>query len=412
MIAIRLLMVLVALMPGVPAAAAPPRGVAVAPASTPAPRDFRSPRFLLHTDLAPQDAQELLKRLETMMDLVAAYWGRPLRGVIEAYVVDDLGRWNTDLLDPVGLAKIRANSGVCLTLKQSRGQQWVAKSVVYATARHGVVQHESIHAYCHQTFGRAGPIWYCEGMAEVGQYWEQGNKDAVNAFPHVIRYLKSTPPRPFAELLAETKHSGDWQDYAWWWALCHLLGTNPNYAPQFRPLGMSLLLGRDVSFEQVYGPVARQIEFEYLFFLKHMDRGYRSDLCAWDWRKPFRMLRTSPRPVAVKILAGRGWQPTGVGLVAGVEYDVAASGRWKTSKDGAAVGPEGDPQGAGRLEGVLLRDFTLGEPFELGATGTIRPDADGNLYLRCRDAWNELADNTGQMTVKIQVHPNSQPQGR
>jgi len=56
--------------------------------------DAPPPRFLIHTDLPPEEAGELVKRLESMMDLVAAYWARPSRGVIEAYVVEDLARWN------------------------------------------------------------------------------------------------------------------------------------------------------------------------------------------------------------------------------------------------------------------------------------------------------------------------------
>ena len=53
------------------------------------------------------------------------------------------------------------------------------------------------------------------------------------------------------------------------------------------------------------------------------------------------------------------------------------------------------------MEGVIFQNFTLSEPFALGAYGTFTPPSAGQLYLRCRDRWNELADNRGMMSVKI-----------
>ena len=56
------------------------------------------------------------------------------------------------------------------------------------------------------------------------------------------------------------ERTGDsWQNYAWRWALCHLLETNPNYTKKFRPLGLGMLMKQPVSFEQTYGDVADQI---------------------------------------------------------------------------------------------------------------------------------------------------------
>ena len=54
------------------------------------PADYRSDHFYLHTDLSPAGSQELLERLETMLDLISTYWARPCLGLIECYVVDDL----------------------------------------------------------------------------------------------------------------------------------------------------------------------------------------------------------------------------------------------------------------------------------------------------------------------------------
>jgi hypothetical protein len=241
-------------------------------------------------------------------------------------------------------------------------------------------------------------------MAEMGQYWREGEK-AVVADSHVVKYLQQSPPQSLAEIVAPGQVTGDsWQNYAWRWALCHLLANNENYASRFRPLGLGLLMEQPVSFEQVYGPMANEISFEYLFFLKHFDAGYRVDLCSWDWKRKFRPLAVnSSNVISVRVIAARGWQGTGLSLASGAEYEFAATGKWQLAKEGDSLSADGDDGGAGRLVGVLLKDFELGEPFELGATGSFTAAGDGNLYLRCRDAWNEVADNKGQLTVKLKL---------
>ncbi|TXT16734.1 MAG: hypothetical protein FD138_4703, partial [Planctomycetota bacterium] len=52
----------------------------VAPAG---PKEFRSANFLVHTDLPADEAQDLLKRLETMLTLISKYWGKPNKQTIE-----------------------------------------------------------------------------------------------------------------------------------------------------------------------------------------------------------------------------------------------------------------------------------------------------------------------------------------
>jgi hypothetical protein len=186
-----------------------------------------------------------------------------------------------------------------------------------------------------------------------------------------------------------------------------LLANNPNYADRFRPLGLGLLTEQPMSFELTYGAMANEISFEYLFFLEHLDQGLRADLIVWDWSKKFLPLKTSQKSASSQIQAKRGWQPSGLTVEAGVEYKLKATGSWKTAKDGAAVtanGPEasGAEADAGRLEGVIFKDWKLLDPFPLGAEGVFKAPSAGDLYLRCRDEWNELADNSGKVSVKLQ----------
>ena len=79
------------------------------------------------------------------------------------------------------------------------------------------------------------------------------------------------------------------------------------------------------------------------------------------------------------------------------------TGNWRIAGEPKAVDADGDDQGRGRLVGVLMKDYQLGAEFELGAKGSLQSEADGDLYLRCRNAWNELADDRGHVTVKFQL---------
>jgi hypothetical protein len=329
--------------------------------------------------------------------------------VIECYVAKDLKNWPPNSMDPDGMRKIAAGAGVTLTETLTLGNQFQAKAVVYAVADHGTPQHEAVHAYCGQNFGTTGPTWYSEGMAEMGQYWVEGER-AVNAHPTVIKYIRSTPPKGLLEIVDPKSRTGDsWQNYAWRWALCHLLANNPNYAPRFHPLGMGFLTKQqDASFEKVYGEMAEEVSFEYLFFLKNLEKGYRVDLCAWDWKKKFKPLGTST-PISTPVDAGRGWQATGLSVTKDTEYEYAAKGTWKTARSGESVDANGEANGTGKLMGVIMKDFKLGEPFELGRFGSFAAPAEGNLYVRCREDFHEVADNVGKLTLTMKLKGKGDP---
>ncbi len=371
------------------------------------PVDYKSIHFLIHTDLTSKEAHELLGRLEVMLTLIARYWNHPPVGTIECYVVKDLKHWPDGSLPPAGRAKIQQGAGITMVETLNLGAKTVAaKAIVYATAEHGTPQHEAVHAYCGQAFGKTGPLWYSEGMAEMGQYWRPGDT-SVHCPDYVIRYIHSRPPKPLGEILSEGRPgspsgaTGDsWQNYAWRWALCHLLVNNPNYSARFRPLGLGFLTGQHVSFAETYGSMLDEVAFEYRFFVRHADQGYRVDLGRWDWNHQFKE-PAGDSTVVARVAARRGWQASGAIVSSDKPYDYSASGAWRTSKDGPETTANGQNDGSGRLEGVVFKDFVLSEPFELGAYGAFTPPSDGRLFLRCRDKWHELADNKGSMTVTI-----------
>ena len=374
---------------------------------------YRTRNFAVKTDIPAAEAQELLERLETMLVLISKYWGRPNTQSIDMFVVRDVSKWPAGLLDAEGLQHIQAGGGVThgQTQQNARTGEIVAsRAVVYAVADRGTPQHEAVHAYCILNFGRMGPTWYSEGMAEMGQYWRD-NDFAVNCHPEVIKYLKSEEPKLLTEITDLNQKSGDsWQNYAWRWALCHLLANNTNYAPRFHPLGMALLNGQRSSFEDVYGPMAKEISFEYSQFLLNFDQGYRADLCSWDWKAKFNGVLT--RPLNAKIKAAGGWQPSRLYVKEGMSYAYSTKGEWSLSKDAekltaAGVGDDltdtgRTTAGQGRLEAVIFHDYQLTDPIPLGESGTFTATKEGKLFLRCRDSWAELGDNTGEITVKFE----------
>lgn len=373
-----------------------------AESAKPETRDVRSPHFLIHTDLSPGEASELVERMETMLRLISAYWGRPARGVIECYVVHNLDEFPARKMHPVGIREVRTAGGMTLMEVMADGKRNSAKSVVYACGRPEVVQHEAVHAYCHQTFGRIGPVWYSEGMAEMGHYWAEDDH-SICADRREIEFLRKNPPKSLAEPLSSSQTSGDgWQNYASRWALCHFLVYNPNYSQQFLVLGRGFLTGKDVSFEKTYGAVTRQLFFEYVLFLRNIGPGYRVDLCAWDWKKKFAGLPPG-RSLTATVAAGRGWQPTGLMVRAGARCEYLAAGTWTIHGASEAVDANGDGQGRGRLVGAWMKDYQLGEEFELGTKGSFSAAADGDLYLRCRNDWGKLAGDSGHVRVKFKL---------
>jgi hypothetical protein len=373
------------------------------------PAEFRSTHFLLHTDLPAPDARKLLDRLEVILGLISKYWGQPPRGEIECYVVRDLAVWPADAISEIGRAKIKQASGITTTETVSQGKRFLAgKSIVYAAADTGTPEHEIVHAYCGQTFGRTGPLWYSEGMAELGQFWQPNGK-GVLVKRHIIEYLRSQAPELVREIVADNAADGhskgaartgdSWQAYAARWALCHLLVNNPNYSARFRSLGLGFLGGAKVRFRDAFGAQSDELQFEYRLFVENIEQGYRVDLCRWDWHHKFR--EPTSLAISARVLANRGWQPSGALLAKGKSYDYTASGTWRVGGSHDELSAAGAQRGEGRLEGVLFNDFELSEPFPLGEQGSLVAPGDGQLFLRCREPWHELADNSGQLTVKI-----------
>ena len=401
--------------------------------------DYKSRNFLMHTDLSPEKADLLLTRLEFVLRTISRYWGRPLQERIECYIVDDLSNWHQSEL-PHRNAHIllqRIGGGVDFhSAPANRRSQY--KVHIYATSQPGIAEHEVVHAYCAQAFGAMGPDWYKEGMAEMVSR-QRGKPRGLNCSAQILSVLRAGAPRTVDEIvdsgeftgplsavfaalpdsrsketgrpLAKSRHSWGADDdkilrkakatYYWSWTLCHFLSNHPKYRDRFRALGRGYLHQQDVSFRQVFGPVSDRLAFEYELFLRNLDNGYRVDLCRWDWGRNFTRIRSGDSKRA-QVFSARGYQASGVLVTAGEHYQFHATGTWTTEKGGSESTADGNHGRSGRLMGVVFRDYTLSRPFRLGSSGSFGAPRSGQLYLRCDDKWNELADNSGVVHVRLQ----------
>jgi hypothetical protein len=366
------------------------------------PGKFRSQQLILTTDLPEEQAKALLAETQKMLDFVAAYWKRPLRGPIECYVVADMANWKMKFPEQA-VRSIELGVGVTITETFRSGKAFQAKATVYAAAKGTSAKHEVVHAYCRQSFGEVGPLWYAEGMAEVGQYWRE-NESGVNCEAGLARTLRQGTPKPLNEILEMKVRSGE--TYSWAWSLCHLMANHPRYQERFKQLGLNLLAGKKVDFRTVFAKELDQIEFERRLMLANIEPGYRIDLAAWDWDAEFGPpAKGATRDLEVQ--AARGWQATGLELKRGERIAYRTQGSWRIEANGTALSADGDRAGNGKLVGVLLTDGQLGEPFELGRQGSWTARADGRLFVRCQDAWHKLADNEGSITLTLPQAENT-----
>ena len=392
-------------------------------------RLVKSQHFQLHTDISELQAKVLLVKLETMHRLIWRYFGTQPKEAIECYIVEDFENWVGDTsINSTARAAIEKGSGLTISggagllsvrngvngnnrrngftnRSRSRGGGSYPRATVYSCSDHSIVQHEAVHAFCMMAFGSTGPTWYSEGMAEMGNYWR--DKDvSVNIDPVVIDYLTSAPRKSMVEIVNEEQITGDsWQAYAWRWALCHMLVNNSNYGSRFKKLGINLMKRQsEDSFYDAFGEDENELAFEYDQFLENVSNGYRVGLCKWDWKtKPTALKSKATSKNAV--MARKGWQATKIKLVEGQAYDFAAKGTWKLSADGEPVSADGadGTNGQGQLVGAIFNAYELSEPFALGEKGRFVAQSDGQLFLRCNDNWNELADNSDQMTVYLRL---------
>lgn len=381
-----------------------------------------SAHFVLYTDLDECDARDQLRRLDRLVASVSQYWGQRLRGKINCYLVDDLANWDGFEFSAANarfvLRKLRGGTD----LKAPTCKGVAAQANIYATTDPGVAEHEAVHAYCFQTFGRGGPEWYREGMAQVFSRNAMDDASQLHDWPKTLACMRETSfsaadvfgsqdvtPGLHRDIRApRAGNDRRLQDlaavrmrYARAWALCHLLSQHPDYQERFRALGRGTLSGSNVSFEEAFAGCRAEIDFELAQFGQNYEAGYRVDRCRWKWGGKPQALEPGKGRL-VRLRAGVGYQPTGIQLGPGETYGFESRGTWKLSTDRPPCDADGNHDGTGRLVAVVFKDFELSHPVELGKSADYESQSTGSLYLRCQDAWNQLSDNRGTISIRIE----------
>lgn len=365
------------------------------------PVEYRSKNFVIRTDLSKDQAEALLAKLETMLGLISKYWAVPNRQPLECYVVSDLKNWPANSIDPRAMPSLQAKAGITLSQTRRIGNRTAVRAVAYATASKTITQHEAVHSYCYMAFGTCGPQWYAEGMAEMGAMWIEG-ETRVTAPRYRTEFLRNSKRRSIKDITeGEVGRIGSWQTYSWRWALCHLLANNKNYSQRFRPMGLAMLSGKRGLFRSTYGKQLKELEFEYNFFVDHIQPGFDVAACSWDWDTRFRKLRPGKIKKTI-VRANRGWQATGIEVEAGQKYKIETEGTWRVEKDGTELSVTGDKNAKhGVLEAVTLARYKLAPPFAIGDDDTFTAKESGDLQLRCRDSWGGISDNQGEIVVSV-----------
>jgi hypothetical protein len=320
-----------------------------------------------------------------------------------------------------------------------RNQFWLIDQSNPAYRRH-LLLHEGVHAFTLTLRQLATPVWYNEGIAEFLATHKlepaaQGELTFVSTpIPErpgdveqlgrieKIRELRTAGAMPsFEEVLAApVGNHKSVAEYAASWAAVAMLSFHPAYAKGFRELERGPL-GPDFNqrLAGMPGWDAERAARDFDAFTADVDYGYDFSRMAIDWATgtPFK----DPREIAVD--AARGWQNSGLALVAGKRYAFDATGRVRLgvvddTENKKVIALEGEPDGIsfewyrGRPTGKLLLSQWNAKPtdggrprFEVlaeGSSGEFVAIADDPVFMRLNGPPARLKQRNGTITATVQ----------
>jgi len=392
-------------------------------------------RLILYSDLPVEEVRNLPELANEIYPQLEAYFGPlppdPNRQAYQmtAFYMGEPSRF----LDAGVLSegRVQPHEG------WSRGNEfwWNRQPSEYYT-RH-LLLHEATHCFMHVMPAVDCPPWYVEGMAEWfgTHHRDQSGQLLTGILPAspadypgwerisvIQQEVAEGRLLDIDQILSLTFN--DFQKlpaYSWSWALCHFLNAHPRYQQPFRELGKRMMSGGFVEqATELFAPHLPELQDEWLLFASQLQYGHDISSSVIEFEPgeeiPSGMPRQS-KPVA----ANRGWQSSRCEVVAGRSYEIQATGRvtlatttrpWISEPQGISI-----RYFAGQPLGRLLACVRSQPP-----TGAMKPDRreilklipldskstfvaprSGTLYFRVNDAWNELADNSGEYQVRIEV---------
>ena len=369
------------------------------------------------TDLPSSAAvDELPKVFDAAVSLWAEYFRVPAAKLAgarwQAYVIED--RELFAALDLLPEANPEFKNGFA-----TDWELWLVEQPSDYYRRH-LLLHEGTHAFMESQLGGCGPGWYKEGVAELlGTHeWRDGRlKLGVfpankNDFPMWgrIKLIRDAVAEGKAlsidQVLAlDSRREMSTDQYAWTWALAAML--DGKFGDGFRKLSEEI--GRKSDFNGMFRLYTSSkwgiLNWEWQTFISQLDYGgYDSK------RMEIVVADDSPNTINVD----RGWQATGTTLMKGKTYRITASGHyqivggdepWMCEPGGVTIEyHNGNPLGL--LLGALTErgindEGSFARPIAIGLETTITPDRDGWLFLRVNESPRGLADNRGELTVRI-----------
>jgi len=307
---------------------------------------------------------------------------------------------------------------------------WLYEQPTTYYRRH-LLLHEGTHGFMTTMLGAIGPPWYGEGLAELlaTHRWSEDNltlrynprsKEEVPGWGR-IKIIKDRLELKEALRLEDVLRLGptahkQTEPYAWCWAAASFFDHSSQYQSAFRGLKDRVTNPTD-QFNTAFLNQLRddwpQISEQWQLNVQEMDYGFDFARAAIQY-KPGEPLSTSG--TTVTIAADRGWQSSSVRLEAGTTYSITAEGRYQVADEpkiwwcepgGVTIRyhngkPLGVLMGAMRDdENPLREDVNLAISGPLGLSRELTPRHSGTLYLRINESPADLADNAGQLKVKI-----------
>ena len=412
-------------------------------------RKLTSKHLTLYTDLASSpDVDELPTVFDRAIPLWADFFEvgeQTFKGWrVTACIIQNKQRFEEYKLLP-------GNAPPFLHGLQMFDRVWVNEQPSAYYRRH-LLLHEGAHAAMNRVFGRVGPAWYREGMAELlGTHRLSDGKLKLPYFPQdrkVVEHwgrikiiqddMRKGVVRSIPSIVnANTREFLQVESYAWSWALQSFGHAHPDFRDLFRSLQQEMYFserGVTNKFMKEYHRRKYEMDSAWRLFLHHLDYGYDSSketvqLSNSERSQTGLLPQVGPieknKTLSAEVDASRGWQSTGIVLPAAMQLDLAASGKfrlaveenrnpgkpkieWISEPDGVTI-EYYQSRPLGQLLAAVVNPAddsgitSLTRPQPVGRRARIDTQKGGVLYLRINERADQLHDNDGFIRVKLRL---------
>ncbi len=316
---------------------------------------------------------------------------------------------------------------------QYGNQMWVSEQPSAYYRRH-LMLHEGTHWFMNRKYGRNGPPWLMEGMAEwLGTHrWHPATQtldmgivpEDKRKFPFwgrisMIQEQLSNQVAPSLETILRYDDSAHRHvdAYAWSWAAVLFLQNHPETRETFQELLKRPMRSDKTLTRWLYGRLRDDWPF-----LRQSWTAMISDLeYGFDPARSLVSVTRTPRrlgeqTVTLELETDRGWQPSGIYVEQGDRITVAAegsftvgqsSGAWTCYADGVTLEyHHGQP--LGKLMLGVLSPMSPEPAFSqtvktlpIGARRELAAAASGELHFRINETSGDLHDNEGRLTIRL-----------